>query len=272
MFELVLHNSFEKDRTKEYKLSIQISLNGFSFSMVAPNLNKLLAFKQTALQISNAKLIPRRFVEWLNEEQLFRLTFAEVEIIIENQNFALIPQFLSEKERNNILAQNLFTAETEFAVKKRIIENSDFELLFTLPKQLEEICLETFYKVEFNHVMGKLLENLPPIEQENGILILTFSEVIYLVIFKQNKIELANSYKVLHNNDIVYFVLSAANLNQIQPKTTEVFLVENYKTWENLKEELSTYFFSVSNKTNSPSIQIDADQFSIQTENLLGLI
>ena len=272
MVELVVHNSFEKDRTKEYKLSIQISLNGFSFSIVAPTRNKLLAFKQTALQISNVELIPRRFVDWLNEEEMFRLTFAEVEIIIENQNFTLIPQFLSEKERNNTLAQNLFTPETEYAVKSKKLENSNFELLFTLPKQLEEICLETFYKVQFNHVMSKLLENLPDIKQENGILLFTFSEVIYLVIFKQNKIELANSYKVLHNNDIIYFVLSAAKLNQIQPKTTEVFLVENYKTWSNLKEEVSTYFFSVSNKTNYPSIQIDADQFSIQTENLLGLI
>lgn len=272
MFELVLHNSFEKDRTKDYKLSIQINLNGFSFSIVDPNRNKLLAFKQTSLQISNAKLIPRRFVEWLNEEELFRLTFAEVEVIAENQNFTMLPQFLSEKERNNILAQNLFTAETEFAVKKRKIENSDFEILFTLPKQLEEICLETFYKVKFNHVMGKLLEKLPRIEQENGMLILTFSEVIYLIIFKHNIIELANSYKVLHNNDIIYFVLSAASLSQIQPASTEVFLVENYKTWRNLQEELSTYFFSVSNKTNSPFIQIDVDQFSLQKENLLGLI
>ena len=46
MYDLVNETGFNLEKSQEYILSIQISLDGFSFSVVSPSDNKLLAFKK----------------------------------------------------------------------------------------------------------------------------------------------------------------------------------------------------------------------------------
>ena len=72
MSELVSYEWFDIEKTYKYILSIQVSLDGFSFSVLSQHEDNVLAFKTNQLKISSAALIPRRFNDWLESEELLK--------------------------------------------------------------------------------------------------------------------------------------------------------------------------------------------------------
>jgi hypothetical protein len=58
MFDFVI-DSFDLEKTNEYILSIQINLDGFSFSIYSPVENKFVGSKVVPLKISNEFILNR---------------------------------------------------------------------------------------------------------------------------------------------------------------------------------------------------------------------
>ena len=78
MYDLVNETSFNLEKSQEYILSIQICLDGFSFSVVSPYDNKLLAFKSKPLEVNDEKLVAKYFKEWVDSNDIFQNSFKTI--------------------------------------------------------------------------------------------------------------------------------------------------------------------------------------------------
>ena len=98
MFEFDTDAAFDIEKTSEYILSIQVSLDGFSFSVVHPGNNRILAFKHTPLKISSESILSRHFESWTSTEDLWTKPFRKTRLIVFSPRFSLIPEIFYQKE------------------------------------------------------------------------------------------------------------------------------------------------------------------------------
>lgn len=269
MQNIVTDNSFEKEKSTNYKLSIQCSLDGFSFSVVCSKHNKLLAFKHSPVQVSNRNLLPKRFEEWLETEQILKLNFLSTEIIVETPDFTLVPKTFSEETFLEKNVSFLFRHKQNHEILKNDITDIDAVLWFSLSDSLKTICNKHLKNLVFTHVVAKLLSKTSiNSECQNKLVALPYSQLIYIVVIKDGKLQLANSFVARETSDWLYFTLSAAKNCQLNAAETEIICHTEFDNFEELNKQLKKYFKKFSQNLNFPLVEFDKTQFSISDKQI----
>jgi hypothetical protein len=258
MHGLVTDEYFDLEKTKEYILSIQVSLGGFSFSVIHPNENRLLALQHTPGTISNERFISRRFNEWLESEKLLQQSYKETRIIVSTEKFTLVPEmFYNEQKKREIMHPVLETDATGNIGVNRI-ETFETRLLFAIPPQLET----TLDHATLMHPVKLLIENRPKITAENGLILWFNSGGCYLVLYKANQLLLTNYFKITHENDVIYYVLTTFKQLGVAPGKTELQMGGEMAEKESIQNLLKKYFSSVNFLKPKGEIQINTEKFN----------
>lgn len=257
MYELIIDEYFDLEKTKEYILSIQVSLGGFSFSVIHPNQNKLLALQHTPTTISNEKFISRRFEEWRESEELLQQSYKETRFIIASEKFTLVP----EKFYNPQQKREIINPVTEINAKETIGENKiegfETRLLYVIPAQLETIMEHP----TFLHPIKLLIENRPEINAENGLNLWFNSGGCYFVLYNSKQIILVNHFKITHENDIIYYVLTTLKQLDVAPNKTELHVAGKMVDKESIISLLKKYFACIELLKPKGDIQINMEIF-----------
>ena len=242
MYEIIFDESFGFDKTHEYILSIQVSLDGFSFSAVHDTENKLVAFKHTPLKISDEKFLARRFREWIESEKLFQQTFKKINVIVNTPFFTFIPNsFFTEKNKSGIL-NNLFEINFDFETGVNVLENYHANLLFAIPKEIKELLPDSQQEISFWHPLKIISSKLPEIKFKNSLVLFFKSKEFYALFFNEKKLLMGNSYKVSHPNDTIFYVLTAIKQFAVSTKNTPLLLAGNPEIMHLSGNELKKYF------------------------------
>ncbi len=248
MFDLIKDNSFDIQKTKDYILSIQVSLDGFSFLLVQPQKNRIVAYKNSKVQISSSELLSRHLKEWLEAEKLLTNHFKKVRIFILTEKFALIPGNFFEQEKQRMISSTLFDKKIHNNYLESKIQNPDSNLIFPVSKDLIEVLQQFFGKrIEINHPIAKLTEFKPDSRLLYRSIILPGDKLFYLIIFKKDKIMSANCFHSEHQNDIVYNVLNTFNQLNITRNESELFLAGTSSQNTEVRSLLKTYFNHINN-------------------------
>lgn len=267
MYGLITDEHFDLENTKEYILSIQVSLGGFSFSVIRPNEKRVLALQHTPVTISNERFISRRFNEWLDSEELLKKIYKETLIIVASEKFTLVPEtFYSEQGKREIIYPLLETNATEKIGENRL-ENSTSRLLFAIPPQLEN----TLENATLLHPVKLLIENRPDITTENGLILWFNSGGCYFVLYDSKQILLANHFKITHENDVIYYILTTLKQLGLAPGKTEIQMGGEMAEKESIKNMLQKYFLSVELLKPRNEIQIEMERFGVPIHPFIHL-
>lgn len=244
MHELITDPSFDLNRTKEYKLSIQVSLDGFSFSMINIGDNRLIGLKNVPAIISTEKFIARRFGEWIQSEEIFNQEFAEVEIQYSTGNFTAIPPSFYQEKKQNELASMLFEQEMTSQVISNIDETSEFHFLFTLPANLSAEITKKFENFKIVHPATILAQKGLSLftQHEKGALLYFSKSSFLLLLFSDKKFLLANQYNFSHANDVVYYLMAVLNQFKIKPYDVKLCLAGKITGGNESEKLLRKYF------------------------------
>lgn len=216
MLEFV-DDSFTRENSFENILSIQLGLNGFSFS-VRTESGHLLVVKQLETNISNDNLLPRHFEDWCNEEELLRLPYREKIIYYIGKRFSLVPEQLATETLNGEIRKLLISARTDEEYAENWIDEIKAKLLFMLPQHLDKALQERFGEYRIRHLVHKLIE-LPAANAHRNHMLLYFDEKSLFVLLRKNgKLSLCNVYQIHHQNDAVYYILAISRQLQVDAK------------------------------------------------------
>lgn len=236
---------FQIENTFEYILSIQVSLNGFSFSILCPTNKKILVFKSVSLKISSDKLIARRLKEWYQSENILQKTFQKTRVIIFSNKFTIVPKTLHKNQLNDELAHILFKESSGLQFAENLIKTIDAKLLFTLPEDFHQIIGETIGECEITHPIKSLINNLPENTSKNSLILLFNDTDLFLVLEEDKKLLLANSFSINHANDAVYFVLTTLAQMEISAKNTKLYSAGKSPFFNDTSKSFEKYFSSV---------------------------
>ncbi|HPE76683.1 MAG TPA: DUF3822 family protein [Draconibacterium sp.] len=245
MSDFINDGLFEIAKTKNYILSIQVCLDGFSFLIVDPREKQVVAIKNSPIKISNENLLARHLKEWLTSEALFKNQFESVSLLYYSENFTLVPEEFYAREKQKNLASLLFDKKLSGNIIENIIENLSLALLFPVPQEISNVLNQFFKSIEILHPVTNVIRSYKA--GENGILsfILLTKKCFHLVAFENDKLKLASSFQIQHPNDLVYNVINSFQQIGLARSETSLFIVSAIDQNTETESLLKPYFNKV---------------------------
>lgn len=213
------------------ELSIQISLSGLSFCILQKNTNTIIYLKHFNF---HKKLNPIAALEQLkhyfNTEDSLRNFYGAVYVIHVNELAALVPKPLFKKE---CLADYLkFNSKI---LKSDFITFDDIKLnecvnVYVPYVNINNFIYEKFGEFTFKHFSTILIEHLLTIEKNNShpkIYAHISLNHFELIITKNGKLLLYNSFEYNGQEDFIYYLLFTIEQLQLNPETIELVFLGN---------------------------------------------
>jgi hypothetical protein len=246
MNALTTDPAFDIKRTEEYKLSIQVSLDGFSFSVVHVHENRLLAFGQFPITVSSESFLGRRFTEWLNEVDMLQKKYSEVQLYYFSEKFTLVPSPFYEFKKQQKVIETAFGKLNNNSVRDNYLPEEEANLIFTIPDSLKEAFEKTFPGYIILHplsILDKKLHQNFLNDNNERLLALTFQNNFFsLLLFANKKLQVINNYYFKHSNDVIYYVLSVLRSRRINTSKTTLLLSGKINPASEITPVLSEYF------------------------------
>lgn len=234
--------TFQPESTSEKILSIQVSLNGFSFSIICPRHNKLLYFKSTALKISTENLLSRHFESWFSEEAVLKNSFKSIILFYHSKNITLVPNYLFDNATINELTPLLFENQEKLSWVENNIEQIDARILFTIPEAFQQTINNYLPDVQITHPVNRLIEKNDYVDGNQKLELLFETGHFSVALTNQGKLQMVNHFSFKHPNDVVYFILTVLRQFNIAAKNIVTFYAGDLSPHSGLEELLQKHF------------------------------
>ncbi len=261
MTGLIEDTGFDHNRTENYKLSIQVSLDGFYFSIVNPQLNRLLALDHLPLYLSTEKFIGRRLEEWLTNNEILQKKFAETIIYYHTPKFTLIPSEFYNYEKKNKVAALVLGRQNGFIYHDNYLAGEKVNLVFAIPASLPDILSQYMPGIKLLHPLHAMEQELHKLAGNSGshLLLYFHGKSFYLLLHSAEQLLSVNSFSWFNSSDVLYYTLSLMKHLKTDPSSTALLLAGELNANSNLHAELIKYF----NRTIiiTPEINYNAEIF-----------
>ncbi len=191
---------------KKYQLSIQISLDGFVVLIREGESIRLLHLASGTL--SNLRMVMRKLDAYLTTQQLSGLEYERVEALIATPVLEVLPSF---PPNNESIGKWFSDARTNG--RERVVQNplaTDYTLLFSVPKDIDEVLHTHFQNIEWVHLLEQLVaHDVKELENSDVVRCHFHSNCFFVRIYRNQKIELLNVYDCHNGSELIYFLLSA---------------------------------------------------------------
>lgn len=255
---------FSKEQSQKYRLSIQVSLNGFSFSVHDDIDKNVLCLKYLPVKNSSLPLLIRRLEDWFEQDEILKLNYAQKEITFIGSKYYLVPEKLNSKNTETDINKLLFDTTSANEKIENRIEQLSSNLNFNIPKGLQT-QLQNSQGSDFvlHHVLNKLLPYFINYTNENSLLLFFDEKDMFLFLKKNGELKICNTYRINHPNDAIYYALTASKSFNVQFDKSKLFLSGKANRIDVVEKNLSNHFSEIRRPEPVQKLNnIDTDLFS----------
>lgn len=222
--------SHQSDLKKDYVLSIQLGLDGFSFSILDQEKNKHLALEYYSFQeVENYVLYCEQLHELLNSIDVIKRRFNKVIVLFEGDKAALVPGPLFDESKADLHLKfnHKLDSDDEIIVDK--LKTLQAYNVFAIPKQLRELIKDKFINYSINHSSSGLIESLL-IKYKNQdigkrVFVQLRSTSFDIVVLENSKLLFFNSFQFRTKEDFAYFVIFVLEQLKLNPESIPIYLL-----------------------------------------------
>src|SRR5665647_227840 len=155
-----IDKTFDNTQTNSYHLSIQISLDGFYFSVLDIPRGKYIVLNGHHFFLKRARLLLKHVREVIESEDIFQHEFKSVEILYASRKFTFVPQaFYGRGLLDKYLWFNNIQ-EKGFVVEKNLFPKAECWCIFDVPQNLSEYLTAKFSRCNLKHNLFPLVEGV----------------------------------------------------------------------------------------------------------------
>ncbi len=226
------------------KISIRVSLNGFSFIVRASENNTCLQFK--CINFNNLMLIDeliRKVEQIVTDEPAFNKSYTEASLVYLSQKATLVPEeFFNEKYLKKYFefSQNLDELDE---IHYNFISAIKAYNVFSIPNYLTGIFYPLLPNVRFYHQATQLI-NFGLSEESD----LTTRAIVGLnqnyfdlELIENNQLLLSNSFQFSNSMDFIYFFLYSCTQLKIDLSSLTVSFMGHSAKGKEIKNELAKH-------------------------------
>jgi hypothetical protein len=226
MHELnVVDETFELKLAKEYHISIQVGLDGFSFCILDIRRDKYIVLRHIPLIVGKPNFLSRKIETIFDQEEILNAAYQSVSITYSTNKATLIPKELAEG--NSSMVTN-FTHEISKneEVGTNNLSGFNYQLIYAYPKDLISLFNTKYTDFQFNHKSIPLLDSLLSQRSEKKkTLLLNFEKkYIRMIALNGDQILLYNSFYFKNETDFLYYTLNVCHSLQLDAERDEIMI------------------------------------------------
>lgn len=253
----IVDESFEQKAFNQLCLCVQLSSYSFNFAIIDWANSKQLLLKEYLIDEQVDKHNTLSFLEAaFVQNDFLNKTYKKISVSISNSLYTFVPSPLFDaKAAQKYLQLNCKISETD-------------EVIFTPMKNMNAICifafdkkLKSFFDYQFSEakylhqtmvLCDVVLNNLKNKEAPIVLINIKKNEFDVLIV-KENKIELINTYAYSNADDLLYYLLYVMEQLSLNPDKQEVLIsgeiLKNSSIYERLVKYIRTVNFITRNKS-----------------------
>jgi hypothetical protein len=241
----VVDETYDSNITSSYFLSIQASLDGFSFSTLDPVRNKYIQFKHFELKNIKNEEFTNLIEQIFEQNDLLNLPHKKVFILLPTPYSTLVPSGLFTPEE----AEKWLTFTHQVPSNQEIVYTrmklTDAWNVFAISETTKELFKRQFPEPMFFHQYIPIAETKLAISRpgigRNLVIINLQNRYFDLVVLEKNNLKLCNTFEINGETDLIYYTLFVFEQLQLIPTTTEVQLIGSHPDFEKIKQMLAKY-------------------------------
>ena len=250
--------------TSKRKLSIQFSLDGFSFYISNTHhiISKFTSFNFTK-PIKSPELILKKIKEIFKNEKTLQQDFETVSVVHQNNLSTLVPnQYFKDDNLNKYLKYSVKTITTDLIVYDDLnfIKAKNVYVPFV---NINNFIFQNFGEFEYKHHSSILLEKLFLQSDDSLNFFVNISQSLFdIVVLKDSKILFYNNFEYQTKEDFIYYILFTLEQLELSTDKTKVSLLGDINKQSELYKILYTYvrnisFFNSKNPIFNNQTEID---------------
>lgn len=196
--------------TENYELAVQISTDGFAFSLLDTIRNKYVLLRSTEPD-DNKYLSADRITEIISKDDFLARKFKKVSVVMPSRKFTLIPAPLYDPgKKEEYFSYNLRRDENEIITANKIAEPDAF-VVFSVPAALYGIPQHFWPAVYPCHHTKPLLNQLS--HKSRGVSgyylhLHIEKEFFNILVYEHGALKFSNTFNYRNISDILYYVLN----------------------------------------------------------------
>jgi hypothetical protein len=241
----VVDETYDTTITSSYFLSIQASLDGFSFCTLDPVRNKYVQFRHFKLQNLTSEELPEIAEQIFEDNDLLNLPYKKVFILVPSPVSTLVPAglFHAEEAPEWLSFTHQIPSANDIAYTK--MKMADACTIFAIPERLKELFKRQFPEPLFFHQYVPMTETKLAISRpgtsKSQIILNIQNHFFDVVVLEKNNLRLCNTFEINGEDDLIYFTLFVFEQLQIPPTTADVQLLGNHPRMGEIKQKLGKY-------------------------------
>ena len=223
----ITNNSSNKLNNLE--LSIQLSLSGLSFCILNKDSNTIIEVKELRFEkrLNPFEVLDELKVLFENESTLNN-SFTNVTIVHNNDLSTLVPEELFNKNHvADYLKFNSKILKSDFIAYDSILENSSINV-YVPYININNYIYDKFGTFIFKHISSVLIESILRIEKASTtpkVYIHVSLNHFEIIIIKEGKLELYNTFVYNSKEDFIYYILFTAEQLNLNPETLNLVFI-----------------------------------------------
>lgn len=211
-----------------FKMSIQVRLNGFSFCILNCSNNEIAWYKKIDLGKEHSPVEILKEIEKLYaEETILQNEFQEVIVLFSNNLYTLVPEsFFIEEEASTYLKFNTKILKTD--VVAHDVLSHELVNVYIPYTNINNYFFDKYGEFEFRNNISVLIEAVLAKHNESKnaqVYLNDYSSYYDLVVVKNNKLLLANTFQYETKEDFIYYLLFTAEQLEIDPAEFNLWLL-----------------------------------------------
>lgn len=269
----IVDESFDPVISSSYFISIQITLDGFSFCILDPVRNKYIQMQHIPLDGKQA-LIPQVEECFASVEKL-NLPYKKCMVLLPSNIATLVPSSLYENGDEIKWLSFSHTLSDSQGVATNKVRMADAFNIFAVNHELERILRRQFPAPSLYQQYTPIIEgNLATMaDSEKPFVIINLeNEYFDLLVFRENNLKLCNSFPIKSESDFLYFCLFVFEQLKLNSQTTEVLMFGRHPRFSELENLLSDYIKKVRHSNMPHQFQYSHQFRSLDTPEFYNML
>ncbi|PLX13124.1 MAG: hypothetical protein C0598_04335 [Marinilabiliales bacterium] len=256
----LIDKSFRESQTKNYTMSMQLSLYGLVFSVFSEDRNKFIGVEAYSFnKLEDESKIPAQLDLILNERPWFAFPYKRFILLYQNRQSTLIPKVLFQEEKKSLY----LGFNQPFMENSRIIydelPNALANNIYYIPNPVVEKVKEFWPNSEIKHFSSVFIESLlinyKNSNDEKTLFLNLRDNSFDLLNLRDNKLHYYNNYNFRTKEDFIYFLLTSIENLNLNPEEIKLIMLGNINKGMNIYEMIYQYIRDFSFISRNENLQ-----------------
>ncbi|OQX79810.1 MAG: hypothetical protein B6D64_04225 [Bacteroidetes bacterium 4484_276] len=226
----IFDKALNTEAKKNYRLSIRVSPDGFSFCVLDTNRNKYSGLENYEFQDIRSPLMLEEALKVIIEgSQWLDKDYQGVKVMFEGQQMSLVPNPLFDAgQAPEYLRFNHFV-DADDEICHDHLPNLDAVNVFSIPGNIAKLLNQFFPGIQINHFSSALIESLLIRNKNWGegrmIFVNVRKQWLDIIVLDGRKLLFFNSFQYRTKEDFAYYLIYVIEQLNINPENVELVLM-----------------------------------------------